>query len=88
MAALALLVAVLLFAPIGATQGGQPSLSPTPPVTLLAPSTTPTTTTTNARQLPKTGLDAWLVALAGVGLVAAGEALRRAIPRPRARRSG
>jgi hypothetical protein len=91
-AALALLAGALFFTPIAATQSGQPTLSPTPPVKLLPPSTTTTGTTTTGTtttgtttsgpppvQLPKTGLDAWLVALVGVGFVLAGEALRRAV---------
>jgi hypothetical protein len=83
-AAFALLVGVLLFAPIGSTQSGIPTLSPTPPVTLAPP---PTTTTTPARpRLPKTGLDVSLLALTGLGLFCAGAALRRTQCGPAARR--
>jgi LPXTG-motif cell wall-anchored protein len=86
-AAFALLVGVLLFAPIGSTQSGIPTLSPTPPVTLAPPSPAPTTTTTPTRpRLPKTGLDVSLLALTGLGLLCAGAALRRTQRRPAARR--
>jgi hypothetical protein len=86
-AAFALLAAVLVFAPIGSTLGGLPTLSPTPPVTL-APPSAPTPTPAPARpQLPKTGLEVWLVALTGLGLLACGAALRRTgrAPAPRRR---
>ncbi|MDQ6776178.1 MAG: LPXTG cell wall anchor domain-containing protein [Actinomycetota bacterium] len=86
-AACALLAAVLAFAPIGSTRSGLPTLSPTPPVTLAPPSTAPTTTTTPARpRLPKTGLEASLVALTGLGLLACGAALRRTVRRSASRR--
>jgi hypothetical protein len=92
-AALALLAYALFVAPIAATQSGQPTLSPTAPVKLLPPSSTSrtTTTTTNPTQpakLPKTGLDTALVALTGLGLVLAGEALRRALAGPASQRRG
>jgi LPXTG-motif cell wall-anchored protein len=77
-AALALLGAVLVFAPIGSSQSGLPKLSPTPPVTLAPPSIAPTTTAIPARpRLPKTGLEVSLVALTGLALLGAGAALRR-----------
>ncbi len=82
-AAFALLAGVLLFAPIGSTQTGVPTLSPTPPVTLAPPSTSPTTTTTPSRpRLPKTGMEVSLLALTGLGLLASGAALRRVRARP------
>jgi len=87
-ASLALLAGVLLFAPIGSTQSGVPTLSPTPPVTLAPPSPAPTTTTTPAApRLPKTGLEVSFVALTGLGLLLAGAALRRTgrAPVPRRR---
>lgn len=91
-AALALLGCALYLAPTAVTQNGTPTLSPTPPVRLLPPSTnsttTPPTPATQPERLPKTGLDTWLIALVGVGMVLAGEALRRAIPRRAPRRSG
>jgi LPXTG-motif cell wall-anchored protein len=79
MAALVLLAGALLFAPIASTQSGFPTLSPTPPVTLApAPITPVVTTTTRARPvLPKTGFEAGFAVLLGLGLVAAGTAVRR-----------
>jgi LPXTG-motif cell wall-anchored protein len=85
-AALALLVCVLLFAPTGSTQGGKQTLSPTPPVTLAPPSTVSTTTTRPA--LPKTGIDVSHVALVGLGFLACGAALRRPRRRPAPPRRG
>lgn len=89
-AALALLTCTLVFAPIASPQSGVPTLSPTPPVTLAPPPTTPasTTTTFSAPQLPKTGVETWLTAVGGLGLLAAGAALRRARGGPDSRRSG
>jgi hypothetical protein len=95
-AALALVACVLLFAPIGATQSASPTLSPTPPVTLTPVPTTPVSTTTTGTtttsgppdQLPRTGLDAWLVVLIGLGLLATGAALRRELAGLAPRRSG
>ena len=80
-AAFALLGFALFSAPIGATQSAAPTLSPTPPVRLAPPSTPAPTTTTPAQpeRLPKTGLDLWLVGLAGLGLLGTGAALRRAL---------
>jgi LPXTG-motif cell wall-anchored protein len=72
-ATLALVAGALLLAPIGATQGTVPTLSPTPPVALAPP---PTTTTAVTQHLPKTGFEAWLLALMGLALVVAGSALR------------
>jgi len=80
-AALALLAGALVFAPLGSTQSGLPTLSATPPVALAPASTTPTATT----QLPKTGLDDALVALTGLGMLAGGAALRRARGAPASR---
>jgi LPXTG-motif cell wall-anchored protein len=80
-AAVALLTGALLFASIGSTQSGIPTLSPTPPVTLAPVPTTPVSTTTTPppapTRLPKTGLDTGLVALVGLVLLVAGTALRR-----------
>jgi hypothetical protein len=89
-AALSLLACALVFAPIGATQSGQPTLSQTPPVPLAPASSTTTTTTTSGQPagLPKTGLDAWLVALLGGCLVVIGARLRQAVARPASRRRG
>ncbi|HWF50245.1 MAG TPA: LPXTG cell wall anchor domain-containing protein [Solirubrobacteraceae bacterium] len=79
-AALALLVCALLFAPTGSTQGGNQTLSPTPPVTLAPPSTASTPPARPA--LPKTGIDVSHVALVGLGFLACGAALRRPRRRP------
>ena len=75
-AALALLAGALFFAPIAATQNGASRLSPTPPVRLAPPPHAPASTPATPKQLPPTGLDTWLVCLAGIGLLAAGTALR------------
>jgi LPXTG-motif cell wall-anchored protein len=78
---MALLTGALLFASIGSTQSGISTLSPTPPVRLAPVPTTPvsptTTPTAPPTRLPKTGLDAGLVALVGLVLLVAGTALRR-----------
>ena len=101
-AAFALLAGALVFAPIGSTQRGIPTLSPTPPVPLppatkpkptptppTTPTTTPAPTPTPARPvLPKTGVDVALMALVGLTLLASGATLRRtvAVTSPRRRR--
>ena len=93
-AALALLAGALFFAPLASPQSGQQTLSPTPPVALAPPAsaTTPTTTTGTPApaqpKLPRTGLEVWLVALTGLGLLATGTALRGAHGGPASRRSG
>jgi LPXTG-motif cell wall-anchored protein len=75
--ALALLAGALYYAPIGSSQSGVPKLSPTPPVTLAPPPPAPRPVTRPATpMLPKTGYEAWLVALIGVAMVVAGTALR------------
>jgi LPXTG-motif cell wall-anchored protein len=90
-AALAVLACALLFAPFASTRSGPQTLSPTPPVTLAPPSSTSTSTTTTSTaqpKLPKTGLEIWLVALVGLGLLATGAALRQARGGPASRRPG
>jgi LPXTG-motif cell wall-anchored protein len=89
-AAFALLAGALVFAPVAATQSGESTLSPTPPVKLApASSATPTTTTsTPPEQLPKTGLDVVLITAAGLVLLGSGVALRRGLTGPASRGSG
>lgn len=90
LAALALLAGALVYAPLGSTQGGEPTLSATPPVKLAAPTTTASTTTTASvrPRLPKTGLQTSTLALLGLGLLGAGSLLRRCqrVPQTRRRR--
>jgi hypothetical protein len=87
-AALALLAGTLVFTSIGSTQSALPTLSPTPPVKLASPSTAPVSrTSTSARpQLPKTGLDAGLLALVGLAFMATGKVVRPPPPRRAASR--
>jgi len=81
-AVFALLTGALVLAPVAAAQSTTPTLSATPSVTLPSPSpggttsTTSTTTSSQPQQLPRTGLDAWLIVLVGMGLVVAGTWLR------------
>lgn len=95
LAAFALLAGALVFAPIGSTRSGIPTLSPTPPVYLPPAPSTPTTATTTpttpaptpARPvLPKTGVDAELVAFVGLAMMLGGAALRRVVATAPARR--
>ena len=66
------------------TPGGEPPISGTPPVPLATPTPTPTASATatpsatpgRAQALPQTGSDAALLALAGLGLLGLGAALR------------
>jgi len=86
-----LLAGGLVFAPVAATQSGEPTLSSTPPVKLSpAPGKAKATTSTSTppAQLPKTGLDIVLIALTGIGLLGTGAGLRRALGGPASRRSG
>jgi len=78
-AALALLTYALIFTPVAVTQSNLARLSPTPPVKLAPASTTATTPSGPPDQLPKTGLDSWLVLVVGLGLVATGAGLRRGL---------
>ena len=58
------------------TSGGStPTPTPVPTTAPTAPTPTTTTTATGAG-LPRTGLDAWQVALLGLGLLCAGSGLR------------
>ena len=89
-ATLALLAGALFYPPLASTHSGEPTLSSTPPVALAPTSTTPTSTTTTTTaqpRLPKTGFETSILALLGVGLLAAGTALRRARPAPGLRRT-
>lgn len=68
--------------PPASTTPTTPTSTPTTSTpTTPAATTTPTTPAPAPRPaLPKTGLDTWLVALVGLGLIAAGTTLRRAYP--------
>ncbi|HWF34486.1 MAG TPA: LPXTG cell wall anchor domain-containing protein [Solirubrobacteraceae bacterium] len=90
LAALALVAGALLFAPFASTRSGAQRLTPMPPVTLSPPAATPVSTpvATAPPRLPKTGLNAALVALVGLGLLTSGVVLRPRRRRAPSRRRG
>lgn len=63
----------------GAGGSGGGSTAAPAPTAQTAPVTTAPTATTAGETLPRTGADAWILAIAGVGLLAAGSALRRSV---------